>query len=90
LHWGFFIALACAPAALAGGNPSADAYADAAQQVHTALAAAPARVQSASTGGGGELPMTGMDLSVIGAVGVGLAGMGFALRRLSGRQEERD
>jgi hypothetical protein len=32
--------------------------------------------------------MTGMDLSVIGAAGIGLAGMGIALRRLAGRQEK--
>jgi hypothetical protein len=87
---GLLVALACAPVAAAGANPSSDAYAGTAQQVHSALTAAPVRVQAASNDTGGGLPMTGMDLSVIGAAGLGLAGMGFALRRLAGRQEDRD
>lgn len=75
-----------APMAFAGSNPSVDAYAGPAKEVHAALAAAPVRAQSGSSAG--ELPVTGMDLGVIGAAGIGLAGMGFALRRLAGRQEK--
>ena len=83
---GCLTALACAPAALAG-SPSTDAYTTSGEQVQSALTAAPIKLQT-GPGGGSQLPMTGMDLSVIGAAGIGLAGMGFALRRLAGKQEK--
>ena len=84
---GCVLILGCAaPSALAGNGPANDAYSGNATQVNAALAAAPRTTQAG--GGGSELPMTGMDLSVIGAAGLGLAGMGVALRRLAGRQEQ--
>ena len=80
-------ALALAPSALAGGSPSTDAYASSGEHVQSALTATPVKLQTGANGGA-QLPMTGMDLSVIGAAGLGLAGVGFALRRLAGRQEK--
>lgn len=41
---------------------------------------------SGSTGGGGSLPFTGMNLAVVVGIGVGLLLLGFLLRRRSGDQ----
>lgn len=41
---------------------------------------------SGSTGGGGSLPFTGMNLAVVVGIGVGLLLLGFVLRRRSGDQ----
>jgi len=88
---GCVAALALAPSALAGSNASKDAHRSAAVQVNAVLTRAPAGVPAAATAGEGQLPMSGVDVSVIAAAGLGLAGMGFAMRRLAGREElERD
>jgi hypothetical protein len=41
---------------------------------------------SGSTGGGGSLPFTGMNLAVVVAIGLGLLLLGFVLRRRTGNQ----
>jgi hypothetical protein len=41
---------------------------------------------SGSTGGGGSLPFTGMNLAVVVAIGLGLLLLGFVLRRRTGDQ----
>jgi hypothetical protein len=41
---------------------------------------------SGSSGGGGSLPFTGMNLAVVVGIGIGLLILGFVLRRRTGNQ----
>lgn len=41
---------------------------------------------SGSSGGGGSLPFTGLNLTVVAAIGIGLLVLGLVLRRRAGNQ----
>ena len=48
----------------------------------------PASAVDSSSGQLGELPFTGLDVAAIAAVGIGLVGAGFAVRRVSRSGED--
>ena len=77
-----------APIASAATSPVQQGYSTTAGVVQSQVNApkqqadAPA-TQTASNGGGSNLPFTGLDVGLVGAAGAMLLGAGFGIRRLS-------
>jgi hypothetical protein len=87
------IAASCAALLFAGtayaGTPGEDAYSGlAGQQLQGPGGAAPTTgVEATGSTGGGTLPFTGLQLSLMLAAGAGLIGTGLAVRRVVRSQQ---
>jgi hypothetical protein len=73
--------------ALAAGSPTQDAYGGVlGKQVENSADAT--QQFGSNSAESGTLPFTGFDAGIAGIVGVGLVGLGFAMRRGTRRQQD--